>query len=146
MIRFITFCLCLFSFLHAGAEEKVDVLRQKAESGDAAAQFKLADEYFYGTGTRKQNHTLAAHWFRMAANKGVTEAMFNYALCLEQGIGINRNIPEAMKYYRLSAANLFVPAMYRQAVLMMKGPALSAAEEKKLTQPCHLKIAQLLFV
>lgn len=132
MIRFITFCLCLFSFLHAGAEEKVDVLRQKAESGDAAAQFKLADEYFYGTGTRKQNHTLAAHWFRMAANKGVTEAMFNYALCLDQGLGVERDPFKAAEYYAKAAEKKTIPhAVFNHALILRDGVTCKDEKDRK---------------
>ena len=130
-------CLIFFCWINglfaADATLDLKTLRSQAESGNKTAQFHLANRYFYGQDNCPVNRELAVYWFRKAAEQGVPEAQYNYALCLEQGIGINRNIPEAMKYYRLSAANLFVPAMYRQAVLMMKGPALSAAEEKKLT-------------
>ena len=81
LIRLLFVFLLCFS---AGAAEK-DSLRAAAESGSADAQFRLANEYFTGTPGRKRNFTLAAYWFRRVADRGYPEAMFNYALCLDQG-------------------------------------------------------------
>ena len=105
-------CLIFFCWLNglSAADAALDLktLRAQAESGNKTAQFHLANRYFYGQDNCPVNRDLAVYWFRKSAEQGVPEAQYNYALCLEQGIGINRNIPEAMKYYRLSAENLFV--------------------------------------
>ena len=72
----------LFLLLSAGlftlspavpAEEAAegDSLRAAAEKGDLSSQFKLANEYFYGTPERRINYTLAAYWYRKVADAGV---------------------------------------------------------------------------
>ena len=43
--------------------------REKAEAGDAAAQWWLGASYQYGVGAEK-NHRQALHWYRLAARQG----------------------------------------------------------------------------
>ena len=63
---------------------KKDALREKAAAGDAESAFYLGNEYFYGE-NRAANYTLAAYWYKKAAEKGIPEAQFNYGSCLEAG-------------------------------------------------------------
>lgn len=128
-------CFLLFgslSFAELSAKER-DPLRAKAEAGDTSAQFQLANEYFYGSAERKKNHTLAAHWFLTAAKKNVPEALFNYALCLDQGFGVERNPFLAVEYYRKAAESRTLPhAMFNYALLLRTGVVcLDPALEKK---------------
>ncbi|MBQ7401097.1 MAG: hypothetical protein IJW07_03565, partial [Lentisphaeria bacterium] len=51
----------LFFCVFCRAEEAADPLRSAAEQGDSTAQYKLGNEYFYGTETRKVNYELAAY-------------------------------------------------------------------------------------
>ncbi len=89
----------IFCLLCAGGCLSAGELRTSAENGDAAAQFRLGSEYFYGTETRKQNQNLAAYWFLKAAAAGLPEAQLNYAICLEQGYGVKRDPAMAKEFY-----------------------------------------------
>ena len=58
-----------------GSHQKKDAtaaercFREKAEAGDAAAQWWLGASYQYGVGAEK-NHRQALHWYRLAARQG----------------------------------------------------------------------------
>ena len=58
-----------------GSHQKKDAtaaercFREKAEAGDAAAQWWLGASYQYGVGAEK-NHSQALHWYRLAARQG----------------------------------------------------------------------------
>src|SRR5262245_57598689 len=67
---------------------------KKAESGDAAAQFKLGLLYASGQWTDR-DPTNAVRWFRMAADQGNLAAQFNLAVFLAQGLGTPQNYQEA---------------------------------------------------
>ena len=98
--------LLLFALTLSADEEppqETDPLRADAAKGDKIAMFKLGDEYFYGTGTRLPNPTLAAYWYKKAADAGVPEAMYNYAVCLERGSGVDRDRFEAYNWMKKAA-------------------------------------------
>ena len=122
-------CALLFSpvFLLCGKEEKkaaplseISALRAKAASGDKVSAFFLADAYFYGKNVRK-NPVLALYWYRIAAQKGIAEAQYNLACCLESGSGCRKNMEEACFWYRLAAEQKFVPAVLRTFHLYRTG-------------------------
>ena len=104
----------------AAVQEKADPLREKAEAGDAESAFYLGNEYFYGE-HRKTNYTLAAYWYLKAAEKGIPEAQYNYASCLESGKGVKKNLPEAFAWYQKAAKQDFEPAMFQLAKIYVSG-------------------------
>ncbi len=121
----------LFPLASPGADPAEPVsLRARAEAGEKEAQFELANEYFYGDRTLPRSLDLAAYWFRKAADQGLAEAQFNYALCLEQGFGTKKNVPEAMRYYRLAGAQNFAPALLNQAMILLYGVPMTHREER----------------
>lgn len=125
------FLLLTFPFADGFAKGK-DSLRTAAEAGDVVAQFRLANEYFYGAPDRKRNYTLAAHWFLTVAKKNIPEGMFNYALCLDQGLGVERNPFLAAEYYRKAAESKTLPyAMFNYALLLRNGIVCRSREEEK---------------
>ena len=107
-----------------------DPLRQKSLSGDKAAMFKLGDEYFYGTKERLRNATLAAYWYRKAAENGVPEAMYNYALCLNQGLGVDRNRFDAYQWMSKAAEAGLKNARFQLILMDLKG--IPADPERKI--------------
>ena len=99
---------------------KTDVLREKAASGDAESAFYLGNEYFYGE-NRIRNYTLAAYWYKKAAEKGIPEAQYNYGSCLESGRGVTKKLDDAFAWYRKAADQDFNPASYRIALFYLSG-------------------------
>ena len=106
-----------------------DALRDKAEKGDPEAAFELGNEYFYGTDTRKANPVLAAHWFRKASEE-IPEAMFNYGICLERGLGVDRNPVAAAECYRKAAEKKCRPAEFNYAMVLLNGVEFRTVEER----------------
>ena len=51
-------------------------VRAKAEAGDAEAQVKLGDMYYFGRGVPK-DYTQAVSWYRKAAQQGYAKAQYN---------------------------------------------------------------------
>lgn len=100
-------CLCLF-FLFIpclqAQEESLESLRQKAEQGDAPAQFSLALKYEKGDGV-VQNYFEAAKWYQKAADQGNAKAQCNLGLCYELGRGVEKDHASAFRWYKLSAQN-----------------------------------------
>lgn len=103
------------------APDRADKLRNEAAAGNRNAMFQLGDEYFYGTGTRLSNPTLAAYWYRKAADAGLPEAMFNYAICLERGLGVERNRFEAYDWMKKAADAGVKLARYQTAMTDLQG-------------------------
>jgi len=100
--------------------KKTDELRDKASAGDMEAAFYLGNEYYYGE-NRVRNYTLAAYWFHKAAEKGITEAQYNYACCLESGYGVKADLSEAFSWYKKAADRNFAPALFRIAKFYATG-------------------------
>jgi len=42
-------------------------------------------------------------WFRMAANRGVTDSQYNLGILYARGIGVDRNLAESYKWFALAA-------------------------------------------
>lgn len=122
------FCVAVSVFLYA--DDAADPLRDKATSGDMKAAFELANEYFQGTATRKANPVLAVYWFQKAADT-YPEAMFNYGICLEQGLGITRDPVAAVECYKKAADKNCIPAQYNYALFLIKGIAFKTEDELK---------------
>ena len=97
-----------------------DPLRMKATAGDAESAFYLGNEYFYGE-NRPVNYTLAVYWYKKAADKGIPEAQYNYASCLESGRGTDKNLPEAFVWYKKASDQNFQPAVFRMAQFHLSG-------------------------
>ncbi len=45
----------------------------------------------------------AAHWFRMAADRGVTDSQYNLGILYARGIGVELNLAESYKWLVLAA-------------------------------------------
>ena len=53
--------------------------REAAEQEHAEAQYNLGAQYYQGRGV-EQDHTVAAHWFRRAAEHGLAQAQYSLGL------------------------------------------------------------------
>jgi TPR repeat protein len=104
-------------------------LRAKAEKGDLQAMFLLGDEFFYGSEKTPRNPTLAVFWYQKAAAGGLPEAMFNYGVCLDQGIGIPQNHFAAYEWYKKAAEKGSLHAKFNMVDMLLYGVAPD--EQKK---------------
>lgn len=79
-----------------------EALVQKAQNGDAEAQYSLGNCYFYGFGVAKDQRE-AVKWLRKAAEQGFTAAQNDLGHCYYSGAGVERNTDEAHKWWRMAA-------------------------------------------
>lgn len=77
-------------------------LWQKAERGDAVAQFTLGSCYANGRGVPR-NYPEAVRWYLLAARQGYAPAQNRLGVCYYQGLGTPRNYAAAVSWYRRAA-------------------------------------------
>jgi len=77
-------------------------VQQKAEQGDAKAQFYLGCCYDSGRGV-SQNSKEAVKWFRLSADQGNADAQNNLATAYYYGWGVPQDYQESVKWLRLAA-------------------------------------------
>jgi len=81
-------------------------LLQKAEKGDAKAQYNLGmcyDPTGGGIGEVERNPESAFKWYRMSASQGNSYGQYNLGRCYSMGTGVEVNHKEAVKWFRKSA-------------------------------------------
>ncbi|MDG4594290.1 MAG: SEL1-like repeat protein [Candidatus Contendobacter sp.] len=85
----------------AGAAAQVDVqaVRQKAEQGDAAAQFNLGLMYANGKGV-KQDYAQARQWFQKAAEQGDAAAQFILGVMYYEGKWVKQDYGQARQWFQ----------------------------------------------
>ena len=78
-------------------QESIESLKEKAQAGDAKAQYNLGKIYYNGKGVPK-NDIEAAKWFRKAAEQGHAGAQYSLSQMCEKGEGVPQNYAEALKW------------------------------------------------
>ena len=74
-------------------------LLKRAESGDAEAQHKLGNCFYYGLGV-KQDYREAVKWFRKAADQHYAPAENDLGFCYHEGYGVEQSDEEADKWWK----------------------------------------------
>jgi TPR repeat protein len=74
----------------------------KATAGDAEAMLVMARAYAAGSGV-DQDDTIAADWYRKAADQGNLEAQIRLAESYRDGKGVARDMAQAAEWYRKAA-------------------------------------------
>lgn len=134
----------LSTSLLAQKDGQTDELRELAGGGDAEAQFKLGNQYFYGEG-RLRNYTIAALWYRKAAQQGNAGAQFNLGICYDNGMGVPRSRFHAFEWYKKAAESGIKPAMLNTAITYINGlPAEGGDDPTPPVYPDRDKARKLL--
>lgn len=76
--------------------------RALAMRGDRAAQFRLAEALFWGTGVPRDLGN-AAEWYRRAAEQDIVAAQIMTGLMLVNGIGVKKNREEGRRWMAIAA-------------------------------------------
>src|ERR1043166_4908618 len=84
------------------AQDELVALRDAAERGDAASEFKLGVKYATGDGV-PTNDSLAADWLRKAAQQGYVDAEYNLGLMYADGNGVPQDSAQALVWLRKAA-------------------------------------------
>lgn len=81
--------------------QRIGMWKKQAHLGDPQAQYLLGDYYE----KERTDYLNAQKWYRYAAIKGQhAGAQYRLAQLYMNGRGVENNLPEAMKWFRLSAA------------------------------------------
>lgn len=88
----------LHAYMGAQSSEPLDVLHQKAESGNTAAQYALGVYY-----ESDNNHSEAAEWFQKAGNQGHGKASVLMARLCDKGVVNNCDYKNVARWWRKAA-------------------------------------------
>lgn len=112
----------------AGIEAQRDELREKAEGGDAEAQFDYAFK-LYGDRRDPKSAALAAQWFAKAAEQGVAVAAYNLGVMHEHGQGIPHDDVKAVEWYRQAALKGYAPGQRAFGLMLVNGKGIAKDEK-----------------
>lgn len=101
---FLVFVCLILAALLAAEVTYIDSLRQKADAGDAEAQYNLGVYYHNGEGGTK-DYKEAVKWYRLAAEQGHAESQFSLGIYYGAGTGVVQDYSEAYFWCLLAAAN-----------------------------------------
>jgi len=93
------------------------ILQNKANSGDPFAQHELGLRYLTGQGMPKDT-LRAIQWIQQAVKRNLTVAWFNYAIMLNNGIGIEWSPFEAYNYFKAAAKNGMPEAQFVYGIFL----------------------------
>lgn len=110
MLKWIaTVVICLLLTLPAYAAE-IDNLTAKAQTGDAAAQAKLGDAYFFGEVTQ-QDFAKAMEWYTKAAEQNNAEGLEGVGRMYFNGSGVEKDMNKAAEWLNKAAERGSMNAM-----------------------------------
>ena len=107
-------------------------LKKLAKSGDARAQFSLANMYYHGINV-KQDQKLAFYWYTQVAEQGYASAQFALGNGYYHGVGTSKDLSEAAKWFELAAEQDLAEAQYNLAVMYRRGEGLEADDDQAIT-------------
>lgn len=91
-------------------------LTRQAQSGDAAAQFDLAYEYY-----QQGNHAKAFEWFTKAAHQGDAQAQYNLGVMYAQGLGVRQDYQKAHEWFTKAAGQGHAKAQFNLGAMYYNG-------------------------
>ena len=116
LLKFVlTLCICSSVF-----GQDLPEWVERAEAGDANAQFVLGVRYDNGIGV-PEDDTEAVKWYRLAADQGDADAQLNLGLMYDNGNGVPEDDTEAVKWYRLAADRGHAIAQFNLGVMYATG-------------------------
>lgn len=104
-------------------------IQSAAESGDAAAQYRLGLMYEEGKGVR-QDDASALRWYRKSAVQGNPDAQYRLGRIYEEGKGISQDNSFALRWYRKSAGQGNSDAEYSLGMMYEKGQGVGQDNEQ----------------
>jgi TPR repeat protein len=124
--------LFVFVLVIGSATAAEATLVERAQKGDAAAQFNLGLRYANGKDVPKDS-TEAVKWFRKAAEQGLAIAQYSLGVMYDRGEGVAQNSTEAVNWYDKAAEQGLADAEFNLGVMYLigKGVLENSAEADK---------------
>ncbi|MEJ0010371.1 MAG: tetratricopeptide repeat protein [Alphaproteobacteria bacterium] len=92
-----------------------------AQKGNADAQCQLGADYYSGADELKKDPAAGVPWLRKAADQGAVCGLYNLGVAYQEGNGVPKNMPEAIRLWQEAADKGFVHAQYNLAVVYRDG-------------------------
>lgn len=86
-------------------------IRQKAEGGEAQAQYRLGRCYDTGFAVA-QDKSAAVKWYHKAAEQGLADAQYNIGVCYANGEGVAEDKAAAVRWFRMAAEQGYAWAQF----------------------------------
>jgi TPR repeat protein len=81
-----------------------ETFEDSANQGDRVAEFQLAEQYYNSPELLfKNDYKKAADWYLKSANQGFADAQTMLGVMYAKGIGLPKNLAEAISWYRKAA-------------------------------------------
>ncbi|MFN0314256.1 MAG: tetratricopeptide repeat protein [Burkholderiales bacterium] len=77
------------------------ILQPRAQAGDSRAAFLMADVYL--NAKEDQDYALARKWLEISAAQGERDALYQMGSMYDKGLGVDRNLEQAVKWFQLAA-------------------------------------------
>jgi TPR repeat protein len=100
-------------------EAVLQALQRQAESGDTEAQFQLGLRMV--TSAEQGKHKIGAAWIQKAANADHEKAMHVLGSLYEEGQGVTKSIPDAIKWHEKAADKGMAESMLSLAMIYDQG-------------------------
>lgn len=82
----------------------IKTLIQKANQGDAEAQYNLGVAYYNGEGV-EQSHSKAVYWYQKSAEQGDADAQYNLGVAYYNGEGVDKSYSKTVYWLRKACEN-----------------------------------------
>ena len=99
---------------------EIDALRERAEQGDAEAQFSLGGVYLDGNGA-PADIVEAVLWYRQSADQGYAKAQNQLGLLYASGRGAPQNFAASVRWYWLASAQGLATAQVNLGTMYLAG-------------------------
>ncbi len=109
----------------ATERKEFEIIKARAEKGDAEAQLALGFRYAAGNGVLK-DYSKAAKWQRKAAEQGLAAAQFVLATDYAKGLGVKTDLAEAAMWYSRAAEQHLPEAQFALGKCYANGDGVSA--------------------
>ena len=106
-----------------------EVLKALAEKGDAKAQNKLGEKYYYGRGVEK-DYEKAINWYRKAGEQNHAEAQDKLGHMYEEGEGVEEDDERAVFWYRKAAEQGNDSGQYNLGLMYDSGEGVEEDDER----------------
>lgn len=95
-------------------------LTRQAQSGDAAAQVDLANEYY-----KQGNHAKAFEWYTKAAHQGNADAQYALGFMYAEDLGVRQDYQKAVEWYTKAANQGNAKAQHNLGWMYYNGQGVS---------------------
>ncbi len=115
----------LFGKVRSGDQAALSALKERAEAGDAEAQFMMGRLHSWGSSLVQPDERQSVAWVRKAAEQGHAEAQSNLAFFHASGRGLDaKDARQALEWWTKAANQGFAPAQFSLANLHATDPGL----------------------